>query len=122
MQHKCQTPTAPGVAGVDLRVNHQHRASNRTGIAWNGPKKLQFDSHTDLRDARRSNKAGEQKHVTICHMPPGRTPSSRHTLGTLSTCQSGLNHAFFRMRGELECLCRAAGFCAPRFSTNAVNQ
>ncbi|CAB1436230.1 unnamed protein product [Pleuronectes platessa] len=22
MQHKCQTPTAPGVAGFDLRVNH----------------------------------------------------------------------------------------------------
>jgi len=29
----------------------------------------------------RSNKAGEQKHVTICHMPPGHKLSSRYTLG-----------------------------------------
>lgn len=31
--------------------------------------------------AHRSDKAGEQKHVTICHMPPGHKLSSRHTLG-----------------------------------------
>lgn len=45
--------------------------------------------HMDLRDAccfafnqgRRSNKAGEQKHVTICHMPLGHKLSSRYTLG-----------------------------------------
>lgn len=43
----------------------------------------------DLRDAccvafnqgHQSNKAGEQKHVTICHMPLGHKLSSRHTLG-----------------------------------------
>lgn len=28
-----------------------------------------------------SNKAGEQKHVTICHMPLGHKLSSRYTLG-----------------------------------------
>lgn len=45
--------------------------------------------HMDLSDAccvvfnqgHRSNKAGEQKHVTICHMPLGHKLSSRHTLG-----------------------------------------
>ncbi|MEQ2279426.1 hypothetical protein AMECASPLE_009276 [Ameca splendens] len=40
VQHKCQTPTAPGVAGVDLGVNHLHQPSNRMGIAWNRPKKI----------------------------------------------------------------------------------
>lgn len=45
--------------------------------------------HMDLRDAccfafnqgHWSNKAGEQKHVTICHMPLGHKLSSRYTLG-----------------------------------------
>lgn len=48
-----------------------------------------FFGHMDLRDAccvafnqgHQSNKAGEQKHVTICHMPLGHKQSSRHTLG-----------------------------------------
>lgn len=31
--------------------------------------------------ARLSDRAGEQKRVTICHMPPGHKLSSRHTLG-----------------------------------------
>lgn len=47
VQHKCQTPTAPGVAGVDLRVNHLHWPSNRTGIAWNRPKNSSL-THTEI--------------------------------------------------------------------------
>lgn len=39
MQHKCQTPTAPRVAGVDLGVNHKLWPSNGTEFAWKGPKK-----------------------------------------------------------------------------------
>ncbi|KAK2826147.1 hypothetical protein Q5P01_020361 [Channa striata] len=50
---------------------------------------IMASGHMDLRDAccfafnqgHQSNKAGEQKHVTICHMPLGHKPSSRYTLG-----------------------------------------
>lgn len=58
--------------------------------------------HMDLSDAycvvfnqgHQSNKAGEQKHVAICHVPLGHEPSSRRTLGCVGpggeccSCQS----------------------------------
>ncbi|KAM7402940.1 hypothetical protein PAMA_003727 [Pampus argenteus] len=82
---------------------HFHTASSqtrRTGLNAKVPdmvaegaeqegEKKRGNGHMGLKDAHcfafnqgnRSNKAEEQKHVTICHMPLGHKLSSRYTLG-----------------------------------------